>query len=101
MMSLKSAFSRISIASLAYSGIPRRPTKAGYNLDPTFSHRIQTLKLLAYIDLAGPWQPNPGGMRRWRNGLRHWLMAGFRYAAQAAAMREGHLWDKYECLRAF
>jgi hypothetical protein len=26
-------------------------------------------------------------------GLRHWLIAGFRYAAQAAAMREGHLWD--------
>jgi hypothetical protein len=30
---------------------------------------------------------------RGRNGLRHWLIAGFRYAAQAAAMREGHLWD--------
>ena len=52
-----------------------------------------TLKPLAYIDLAVPWQPNPGGMRRWHNGLRHWLIAGFRYAAQAAAMREGHLWD--------
>jgi hypothetical protein len=27
------------------------------------------------------------------NGLCHWLIAGFRYAAQEAAMREGHLWD--------
>src|ERR1700722_1937298 len=53
------------------------------NLDPTLSRRIQTLKLLA----------NPGGMPRWRNELRHWLTEGFRYAAQAAAMREGHLWD--------
>jgi hypothetical protein len=56
-------------------------------------NEIQTLKPMALIDLAVPWQLNPGGMRRWRNGLRHWLIAGFRYAAQATAMREGHLWD--------
>jgi hypothetical protein len=69
-------------------------------------NEIQTLKPFSYIDLAVPWQPDPGGMRRWRNELRHWLIAGFRYAAQAAAMREGHLWDitpraQHERLRVF
>jgi hypothetical protein len=92
-MLLKSAISRILKAPLSFYGIPRFRAKAAYNPDPTVSRRIQTLKFLAYIDLAAPWQPNAGGMRRWRDALRNWLIVGFRYAAQAAAMREGHLWD--------
>jgi hypothetical protein len=40
-----------------------------------------------------PSQPNGGAMCQWRDALFNWLIVGFRYAAQAAAMREGHLWD--------
>jgi hypothetical protein len=29
----------------------------------------------------------------WRKTLRHLVIAGFHYAARAAAMREGHSWD--------
>jgi hypothetical protein len=37
-------------------------------------------------------QTNTDDMRGWRDALLHWLIEGLHYAAQAAAMREGHPW---------
>ena len=47
----------------------------------------------AYPNPAEPRQTNAGDMRGWREALLHWLIEGLRYAAQAAAMREGHPWN--------
>jgi hypothetical protein len=75
MKSQSGAVSRDSIALSSFCGIPRVRARFAY-LNP--SERRKT---------------NIGDMRGWRDALLHCLIEGLRYAAQTAAMREGHPWD--------
>jgi hypothetical protein len=47
----------------------------------------------AFLNPSEPRQTNGGDMRGWRDAFLHWLIEELHYAAQAAAMREGHPWD--------
>ncbi len=69
------AVSRDAIALYPFGGIPSDPAR------------------FAYPNPSDPRHKNAGDMRRSRDALLHWLIERLRYAAQAAAMREGHPWD--------
>ena len=58
-----------------------------------FSRTPRVGARFAFLNPSDPRQTNAGDMRGRRDALLHWLIEGLRYAAQAAAMREGHPWD--------